>query len=132
MVGGKMAKTVDLKESIMVVDDDPDILLIINDFLIKEGYNVVSAKNGEEAVNKVKTQKIDLILMDIAMPKLNGVEAIKEIRKIKPKMPYIMITAFTDASKGLNVSGSECFLKPFDLSYLLKSVKAKLRSRTPL
>lgn len=117
------------KERILVVDDDPDILLILTDFLLREGYDVVGARNGMEALDMVRYHRIDLILMDIAMPRLNGADAMKEIRRTRPKIPYIMITAFHDAPETFKVNVADCFFKPFDLHYLLRSIRAKIRSR---
>lgn len=118
-----------VRERILVVDDDPDILLILKDFLSREGYEVVSARNGIEALDQARLHRIDLIVMDIAMPKLNGADAMREIRRTRPKIPYIMITAFHDAPANFRVNEADCVFKPFDLQYLLRSIRAKMRSR---
>lgn len=67
---------------ILIVDDDKTIVEFLQIFLIKEGYEVKFSYNGEEALNKIENEKFDLILMDIMMPKIDGFEAIKRIRRL--------------------------------------------------
>ena len=60
------------KSSIMIVDDEPDILLILGEYLSNEGFNVLTAKDGKQAIEKVREYTVDLVLLDIAMPEMNG------------------------------------------------------------
>ncbi|MCB4790593.1 MAG: response regulator [Elusimicrobia bacterium] len=117
------------KSQILIVDDEPDILLILGEFLSNEGFRVLTAKNGKQAVEKVKEYPVDLILLDMAMPELNGIEALKQVKAIKPELPAIMITAYRDAEKvveAFRLGAYDCIFKPFDLKYLRKSILAQL------
>ena len=117
------------KSSIMIVDDEPDILVVLGEYLGKEGFKVLTAKDGRQALEKVKDNKIDLILLDMAMPNMNGIETLKEIKKIKPEVSVIMITAYRDAEKvveAFRLGAYDCIFKPFDLKYLRRAVMAKL------
>ena len=117
------------KGKILVVDDEPDIVLILGEFLSREGFRVLTAHKGEQAVEKVKEFPIDLILLDIAMPEMNGIETLKEIKKVKPEINVIMITAYKDAEKVVEcfrLGAFDCIFKPIDFKYLRRSIMAKL------
>ncbi|MDU3352075.1 MAG: response regulator, partial [Clostridium sp.] len=81
----------DNNKTILVVDDEKDIREIIEIYLINEGYNIVLASDGIEALEKLKKEKIDLIILDIMMPKLDGIRTCIKIREDK-KMPIIMLS----------------------------------------
>jgi DNA-binding NtrC family response regulator len=117
------------KAQILVVDDEPDILLVLGEFLSNEGFRVLTAKNGRQALEKLKEFKVDLVLLDVAMPELNGIETLKEAKKLYPDISVIMITAYRDAEKvveAFRLGAFDCIFKPFDLKYLRKSIMAKL------
>lgn len=119
------------KSTIMIVDDEPDILLVLSDFLRNEGFTVLTATNGKEALDVVNaTQKtIDLALLDMAMPQMNGIETLKELKKIRPEMSAIMITAYRDAEKvveAFRLGAYDCIFKPFDLKYLRQAIMVRL------
>ncbi|MBN1622537.1 MAG: response regulator [Endomicrobiales bacterium] len=117
------------KGNILIVDDEPDILVVLGEFLSNEGFKVFTAKNGQQGIEKIKEHNIDLLLLDIAMPEMNGIETLKEIKKIKSVLPTIMITAYRDAEKvveAFRLGAYDCIFKPFDLKYLRKAVLAKL------
>jgi len=117
------------RSSIMIVDDEPDILIVLGEFLSKEGFRVLTAKDGRQAIDKVKENGIDLILLDMAMPDMNGIETLREIKKIKPDVSVIMITAYRDAEKvveAFRLGAYDCIFKPFDLKYLRQAVMVKL------
>lgn len=101
---------------ILVVDDDREIVETLAHRLVREGYEVVTAFDGEEAVNKVKTDNPDIILLDLLMPKMNGFEALKEIReKFRDRWrPIIIISAKTELE-----SVKECYKMEAD-HYLTK------------
>lgn len=116
-------------EKILVVDDEIEIRKAINIYLSNEGYEVFEAKDGIEALEVLKEEEISLILMDIMMPRLNGIEAIIKIRQDK-KIPIIIISAKTenfDVVLGLNVGADDYILKPFNFTELIARVKANLR-----
>ncbi len=114
---------------ILIVDDDKTIVEFLKIFLIKEGYKVRYSYNGEEALHKIKNEKFDLILMDIMMPKIDGFEAIKIIRRFT-NTPIIFLTAKDnqqDKIKGF-ISGCDDYItKPFDLVELSLRISAILR-----
>jgi len=117
------------RSSIMIVDDEPDILIVLGEFLSKEGFRVLTAKDGRQAIDKVKENGIELILLDMAMPDMNGIETLREIKKIKPDVSVIMITAYRDAEKvveAFRLGAYDCIFKPFDLKYLRQAVMVKL------
>lgn len=117
------------KSRILIIDDEPDILLILGEYLKKEGFGVVTAGSGDEALEKIKTEHVDLALIDMAMPKMNGIETLKELKKKLPELPAIMITAYRDAEKVVEtfrIGAYDCIFKPFDLKYLRQAILAKL------
>jgi len=114
---------------ILVVDDEPDLVLVLSNFLSKEGFKVYTAHTGEQAIEKVKNNPIDLVLLDIAMPVMDGIETLKQIKKIKPDINVIMITGYKDAEKvvqAFRLGAYDCLFKPFDFRYLRKSILATL------
>ena len=116
-------------KNILVVDDEADILLVLAEFLNKEGFHVLTANSGARAIEKLKEFQVDLILLDIAMPEMNGIETLKQMKTSGACPPVIMITAYKDAEKVVEAfrSGAyDCIFKPFDLKYLRESVLAKL------
>jgi len=120
------------KTRILIVDDEPDIREILEYNLEQAGYKVSKAKNGEEAVEKAKKNKPDLILMDIMMPKMDGVEACRQIREDKSLDNTIVafLTArgeeFTEIAS-LEVGGDDFIQKPVKPKVLLSRIKALLR-----
>jgi len=115
--------------SIMIVDDEPDILIVLGEFLSKEGFKVLTAKDGRQAIEKIKEHKVDLVLLDMAMPNMNGIETLRELKKLKPEVSVIMITAYRDAEKvveAFRLGAYDCIFKPFDLKYLRQAVMVKL------
>jgi DNA-binding response OmpR family regulator len=117
------------QKKILIVDDEPDILLVLGEFLSKEGFRVLTAKSGPQALDKIREFKVDLVLLDIAMPGMTGLETLAEMRKISKDTAVIIITAYKDAEKvveAFRLGAFDCIFKPFDLKYLRKSVLAKL------
>ncbi|HCL4549476.1 response regulator transcription factor [Clostridium botulinum] len=114
---------------ILIVDDDKTIVEFLQIFLIREGYEVRISYNGEEALDKIRSEQFNLILMDIMMPKLDGFEAIKRIRRLN-NIPIIFLTAkdsHQDKIKGF-ISGCDDYItKPFDLVELSLRVSAILK-----
>ncbi|MHB9923132.1 response regulator transcription factor [Clostridium botulinum] len=114
---------------ILIVDDDKTIVEFLQIFLIKEGYEVRISYNGEEALDKIRSEQFNLILMDIMMPKLDGFGAIKGIKKLT-NIPIIFLTAKDsqqDKIKGF-ISGCDDYItKPFDLVELSLRVSAILK-----
>ena len=114
---------------ILVADDDKNICELIRIYLEKEGYTVVLANNGEEAVEHFVAENPDLVLLDIMMPRLDGWQVCREIRK-RANTPIIMITAkgeTFDKVLGLELGADDYVVKPFDTKEIVARIKAVLR-----
>ncbi len=115
--------------NILICDDEKDIVNALDIYLKSEGYNTILAYNGVEAVSKVKTEDIHLILMDIMMPVMDGINAMVKIREFS-NIPVILLTAKgedTDKILGLNVGADDYVTKPFNPVELMARVKSQLR-----
>jgi len=118
-----------MNKTILVVDDEKPIADILQFNLIKEGYTVICAYDGEEALEKVEEQQPDLMLLDIMLPKRDGMEVCREIRK-KYDFPIIMLTAKgseIDKVLGLEMGADDYVTKPFSTRELIARVKANMR-----
>ncbi|HWI49921.1 MAG TPA: response regulator YycF [Rummeliibacillus sp.] len=118
-----------MDKTILVVDDEKPIADILQFNLIKEGYKVVCAYDGDEALEKVEEVKPDLMLLDIMLPKRDGVEVCREVRK-KYDLPIIMLTAKDseiDKVLGLELGADDYVTKPFSTRELIARVKANMR-----
>jgi two-component system response regulator VicR len=116
-------------KKILVVDDEKPISDIVKFNLTKEGYEVITAYDGEEALEKVKEETPDLILLDLMLPKIDGLEVAREVRK-NYDMPIIMVTAKDseiDKVLGLELGADDYVTKPFSNRELVARVKANLR-----
>ena len=121
-----------MDRKILIVDDEKNIVDIIAFNLKKEGYQVITAADGEEGVKKALEENPDLILLDIMMPKMDGYEACKKIRE-KKSTPIIMLTARAeelDKVLGLELGADDYVTKPFGVRELMARVKANLRKST--
>lgn len=120
------------KQTILVVDDEQDLLDLIEYNLKKEGFKVLKAENGEEGITVAKEHKPDLILLDIMMPKMDGLEAVEVMRKDEAlkRTPIIFLTARGDEKtevEGLNKGGDDFITKPISTTKLVSRIKAVLR-----
>lgn len=120
------------KQTILVVDDERDLLDLIEYNLKKEGFKVLKAENGEEGISKAKEHRPDLILLDIMMPKMDGLEAVEIMRKDDDlkKTPIIFLTARSDEKTeidGLNKGGDDYITKPISTTKLVSRIMAVLR-----
>ena len=124
-----MGEELDYKKTILIVDDEKMILNLLAHNLEKEGYNVVEASDGLEAINVVQEKKVDLILLDVMLPKLDGLSVCKRIKNIM-NVPILMVTAKDDELDkilGLELGADDYITKPFNIRELLARVKANLR-----
>lgn len=114
---------------ILVVDDEMLIRNVIKDYLENEGYEIYEAENGRDAIRVFKEEKIDLIILDIMMPKMDGYETLKELRKLG-ETPVIMLTAMKeelDKLHGFDLGVDDYVTKPFSPKELVARVKAILK-----
>lgn len=122
------------KVTILVVDDEKEIRDLVGIYLKNEGYNTILVNTGLQAIKAVEEQGIDLIILDVMMPEVNGVDACMEIRK-KHNIPIIMLSAKVediDKILGLSVGADDYIAKPFNPLELIARVKAQLRRATKL
>lgn len=115
--------------NILVVDDDKEIVGAIEIYLKNEGYNIIKAYNGKEALDIVDKNDIHLILLDIMMPEKDGLETLEELRKTK-NIPVILLSAKSedyDKIGGLNLGADDYITKPFNPLELIARVKSHLR-----
>ncbi len=117
------------KGTILIVDDEKEIRDLVDIYLKSDGYNTITACDGLEALNLIKENEIDLIILDVMMPNLNGIEACLKIREMK-EMPIIMLSAKSediDKILGLNMGADDYLTKPFNPLELVARVKSQLR-----
>ena len=120
--------------TILVCDDDKEIVEAIEIYLIQEGFEVEKAYNGEQALQKLRDLKVDLMIIDVMMPKLDGIRATFQARKTS-SIPIIILSAKTedtDKILGLNVGADDYVTKPFNPLELVARVKSQLRRYTTL
>ncbi|GLC90080.1 response regulator YycF [Lysinibacillus piscis] len=118
-----------MNKTILVVDDEKPIADILQFNLIKEGYKVICAYDGDEALQKIEEEQPDLMLLDIMLPKRDGMEVCREVRK-KYDFPIIMLTAKgseIDKVLGLEMGADDYVTKPFSTRELIARVKANMR-----
>ena len=121
-------------QTILVCDDDKEIVKAIEIYLSKEGYKIFKAYNGEEALKVIKETQIHLIILDIMMPKINGLKVAEEIRRDK-SIPIIMLSAKSedyDKINGLNTGADDYMTKPFNPLELIARVNSQIRRYTTL
>ena len=119
---------------ILICDDDRDIVSALKIYLVSEGYDTVEAYNGQQALKAVGKGGIDLVLMDVMMPVLDGIRATAKLREVE-NLPIILLTAKsedTDKVLGLNIGADDYITKPFNPVEVLARVKSQLRRYTTL
>ncbi|MEN8194088.1 MAG: response regulator transcription factor [Bacteroidota bacterium] len=122
------------KKHILVVEDDLSILMGLQDNLIAEGYKVTTASNGTDGFNLASNNNFDLLILDIMLPGMNGFDICKRIKKEKPLLPIVMLTARSsemDMVSGLDYGADDYITKPFSLSELLARIRAVIRRAYP-
>ncbi|MBI3007500.1 MAG: response regulator [candidate division NC10 bacterium] len=114
---------------VLVVDDEPEAVELLVEFLSSKGYEVLTATSGEEALRRVKEDRPHLVLLDIQMPKMNGLEVLRRIREIDPEMGVIMATGVNEEDvgrKALELGAFDYIVKPLDMKYLEGSLWYKI------
>ncbi len=118
------------KKKILAVDDESSIIDLLKFNLEKEGYSFISANDGEEGFNKVISEKPDLVLLDVMLPKMDGLTVCRKIRQEQVNIPVIMLSARgeeIDKILGLEIGADDYITKPFSTRELIARVKANLR-----
>ena len=110
-----------MPKKVLIVDDEDDVRLFLADFLSERDFKVETASNGLEALEKFKAGTFELVLLDVLMPVMDGLECLENIKKISPKTVVMMITAMKDEvrmQKAEKLGASKYIIKPFSLAYL--------------
>ncbi len=116
-------------KAVLVVDDDPKNLELLAVKLSQQGYRVITAQSGKDALESIKLEKPGLVLLDIMMPEMNGIETLKGIKALEPSIPVAMVTAVWDedeARKAIEAGAYEYITKPIDMEHLKLAVLVKL------
>ena len=119
--------------NVLLVDDDQSLRNMLSFVLGKEGYEVEEAQSGSEALKKLKGRKYDLVISDIRMPDLNGIELLKKIKTHDPELPVIMITAYAathDAIEAMKIGAEDYIMKPFNLEELKIIIDKSLHKKS--
>lgn len=116
-------------EKILVVDDERHVVRLLKEFLSSKNYEVYTALNGMEAIEKVKEVNPRIVFLDILMPGMGGLDCLKEIMKLNPKTAVVMLTAVIDeelALRALQLGADDYITKPVDLKYIETVVMVKM------
>jgi len=112
----------DKKGKILVLDDDPVVTLSCKRILGAEGYNIITADKGEDAIKKISNEEFDLLISDIRLPDINGITVLKESKIIQPKLDVVIITGYPtldDAKESVRLGAFEYIEKPFTPDFML-------------
>ena len=118
---------------VLVVDDEPDAVELLKEFLTVKGYDVVTASSGEEALRKLKEERPHLMLLDIRMPMMDGLEVLRRAREIDQEVGIIMVTAVNEESTGrevLKMGAFDYITMPLDFNYLERALWYKITTMT--
>jgi DNA-binding response OmpR family regulator len=121
-----------VSERILIIEDDPSILRGLQLNLTMEGYAVRSASDGETGLQLARAERFDLLVVDVMLPRLGGLEVIRELRRDDPDLPVLILSAKgqeTDKVAGLQLGADDYMVKPFSLKELLARIGALLRRR---
>ncbi len=117
---------------LLLVDDEEKMVKYLSRRLEIRGYEVSTASSGEAAIALVKNNEFDVVLLDFLMPDMNGIETLKEIKKIRPALAVIMMSAYScgkTEEAGKSLGASDFVLKPFDLSILVDTIERTAMDR---
>ncbi|HHV97738.1 MAG TPA: response regulator [Clostridiaceae bacterium] len=113
--------------NILIVDDAAFMRMMIKDILVRNGYNVIGeAENGKKAIEKYKELNPDLVIMDITMPEMDGIQAVKEIKKIDPKATIIMCSAMGQQAmviESIQAGAKDFIVKPFQADRVIDAIR---------
>lgn len=114
---------------VLVVDDEPEVRLVLSEFLESRGFEVATAESGAKALAIVDEVSPQVVLLDVTMPEMDGLETLRRLAALKPGLPIIMVTANADVdvtSKLLALGAADYIPKPFDLDYLGQAVSIQV------
>lgn len=120
------------KGKILIADDEQSLRLVLDTILRKDGYEVDTAENGKQAVEMVITGEYDMVILDIRMPLLDGMQAFREIHKVKPDLPVLLMTAYGsgyDAVEAMKRGAFDYITKPFNVEQVKFHVAQAIRMR---
>lgn len=121
-----------MKENLLIIEDDPEIREMVSEYLEKEGYQTTVAEDGEQAIRKFASESFDLVLLDLMLPGLNGLEVLRRIRE-QSRVPILILSAKdgeVDKALGLRFGADDYIAKPFSLIELAARVEASIRRAT--
>lgn len=128
----KTTKTSLHKRTVLIADDEPEIIKFLRSIFVKEGYRVTSVRNGRDVLKKVKKGDIDLVILDVIMPVMSGMETLRELRKMAPRLPVIVVTGYGDlqSAKEVMLLGARDYVtKPFDVNFMKATIRQTLGKR---
>ncbi|MBN2452929.1 MAG: response regulator [Candidatus Omnitrophica bacterium] len=120
----------DNKKTVLVVDDEADFLKVIKFRLEANGYDVVTAATGKDALDKVRTCRLDAVLLDVLLPDMSGIDVLREIRKLQKDLPVFIITAFSNKERfelANKFSASGFIVKSGDLQKEIEHITGAIR-----
>ena len=118
-------------ETILVVDDEKNYLLVLKELLVEEGYEVLTAQSGADALAILNETELDLVVTDMKMPGMSGVELLEKLKQKDPQLPVVMMTAFGTVEKAVEAMKKGAFdyiSKPFDNEILKKTIATALNT----
>jgi len=121
-----------MKHKLLLVDDEETMLKYLSRFLIKRGFDISTAINGKEALEKIKKNDYITVLLDVLMPEMDGIETLREIKKIKPMTEVIMLTGHASvrvAIEGMRLGAFDYLMKPFDREELMTKLRLACEKR---
>ena len=122
-----------MNKTILIIEDELKIRFLLRDYLKSEGFNVLEASDGDEGIFVFKNNKIDLILLDIMMPKVDGLTVLRKVRERGNLIPILLLTAKSevdDKVEGLDAGANDYLAKPFHSKELLARIRAITRAQT--
>ena len=117
-------------QHILIVEDDLNLGFLLMEYLSEEGYNIKLCRDGESGLQYIRNQTVDLCILDIMLPKMNGYDVARSLKKEKPNLPFLFLTAKVlkeDKLKGYAIGAEDFISKPFDEDELLCKIKVILR-----
>lgn len=115
--------------NVLIVDDEPSILSMLSVFLERKGVKSITSESPSEALNILRSQNIKLVLLDVNMPEMTGLELLKKIMELVPSVHVIMMTGYNDietAEKCMTLGAKDYITKPFEFNYLETSIFAEI------